>query len=190
MDTRGCRSTPVGLLLPVTAADPSDLQRRLLDNPGTVTHLLEKITGEPMFADVVRQCSIKASTDNGLGATLGRPMTQRMAVLRGHTTHLPYLYAESLFLPERLPERARAQLDRTNEPIGRVLVAYGLRTGREMLPQPGPIGADASSIIDGFSSEVVWSRAYRLSIDGLPAFAIREWFFSSVLEALDRQVRS
>jgi chorismate-pyruvate lyase len=174
----------------VTAADSSDLQQRLLDNPGTVTHLLERITGEPMFADVVRQCSITASTDNGLGATLGCPVTQRMAVLRGRTTHLPYLYAESLFLPERLPGRARARLDRSNDPIGLVLVAYGLRTRREVLPQPGAVGSEASSIIAGFSSEVVWSRAYRLCIEGLPVFAIREWFFGSVLEALDRQALS
>ena len=174
----------------MTAPDSSDLQRLLLDNPGTVTHLLEKLTGEVIFADVVRQYTIRASTGNGLGVTVGHPMTHRMAVLRGRTTDLPYLYAESTFLPERLPERARAQLDRSNEPIGRVLVAYGLRTGRDVLPQPGPLGADALSTIDGFSSEIVWSRAYRLSIDGLPIFAIREWFFSSVLQALDRQARS
>jgi chorismate-pyruvate lyase len=42
----------------------------------------------------------------------------------------------------------------------------------------------------GFSSEVVWSRAYRLVIDELPVFAIREWFLRSVLEALDREARS
>jgi chorismate-pyruvate lyase len=59
-----------------------------------------------------------------------------------------------------------------------------------MLPQPGSLGPDALRIIGGFSSEVVWSRAYRLSIDGLPIFAIREWFLSSVLQALDRQARS
>ena len=40
------------------------------------------------------------------------------------------------------------------------------------------------------ASEFVWSRAYRLSIDELPVFAIREWFFSSVLEALDREAGS
>jgi chorismate-pyruvate lyase len=186
----GCRRPPVGLLLPVTAPDSSDLQQLLLDNPGTVTHLLEKLTGEVIVADVVRQYSIRASTGNGLGVRMGHPMTHRMAVLKGRTTDLPYLYAESTFLPERLPERARAQLDRSNEPIGRVLVAYGLTAGREMLPQPGPVGAHALSIIDGLSSEIVWSRAYRLSIDGLPIFAIREWFLSSVLQALDRQTRS
>jgi chorismate-pyruvate lyase len=178
------------LPLAVTAPDTSGLQQLLLDNPGTVTHLLENLTGEVIFADVVRQYTIQASTGNELGVTVGHPMTHRMAVLRGRTTDLPYLYAESTFLPERLPERARAQLKRSNEPIGRVLVASGLRTGRDVLPQPNPLGADALSTIDGLASQIVSSRAYRLSIDGLPIFAIREWFFSSVLQALDRQAGS
>jgi chorismate-pyruvate lyase len=181
---------PVGLPDPMTASESSDLRRMLLDNPGTVTHLLETLTGELIFADVVRQYSIRASSDNGLGVTVGHPMTHRMAVLRGRTTDLPYLYAESRFLPERLPELAQVQLDRTNDPIGRVLVAHGLKTGRQVLPQPGPVGSDALSVIAGFSSEVVWSRAYRLIIDELPVFAIREWFLVSVLEALDRKSRS
>jgi chorismate-pyruvate lyase len=187
---RGCRSPAVGLVPPVTAPDSSDLQRLLLDNSGTVTHLLEKLTAEVIFAHVVRQYPIRATTGNGLGVRVGHPMTHRMAVLKGRTTDLPYLYAESTFLPERLPERARIQLERSNEPIGRVLLACGLRTGREMLSKPGPLGADALSIIDGFSSEIVCSRAYRLSIDGLPIFGIHEWFLSSVLQALDRQARS
>jgi chorismate-pyruvate lyase len=187
---RRCRSPPIGLPLAVTAPDSSDLQRLLLDNPGTVTHLLETLTGELIFADVVRQHSIRASSDNDLGVTVGHPITHRMAVLRGGTTDHPYVYAESRFLPERLPEMAQVQLDRTSDPIGRVLVAHGLKAGRQVLPQPGPLGSDARSIMAGFSSEVVWSRAYRLVIYELPVFAVREWFFRSVLEAMDRQARS
>jgi chorismate-pyruvate lyase len=187
---RGCRIPPIGLPLAVTAPESSDLERLLLDNPGTVTHFLEKLTGEVIIADVVRQHSIRASAGNGLGVTVGDPMTHRMAVLKGRTTDLPYLYAESTFLPERLPERVRALLDRSNsEPIGRVLSGSGLKTAREVLPQPGPVGAHALSIIAGFS-EIVWSRSYRLSLDGVPMFAIREWFLSSVLQALERQARS
>jgi chorismate-pyruvate lyase len=180
----------VGLSLPVTASEPSGLQRLLLYTPGTVTHLLETLTGELIFADVIRQYSIPASAADGLEVTVGHPITRRMAVLRGRASDLPYLYAESTYLPERLPERAQAQLARTDDPIGRVLVTHGLRTGREVLPPPGPVESDALSIIAGHSSEFVWSRAYRLIIDGLPVFAIREWFLQSVLEALDRQAPS
>ena len=46
------------------------------------------------------------------------------------------------------------------------------------------------SVMAGFRSDVVWSRAYQLIIDERPVFAIREWFFRSVLEAMDREARS
>jgi hypothetical protein len=36
----------------------------------------------------------------------------------------------------------------------------------------------------------VWSRAYQLIIDERPVFDIREWFFRSVLEAMDREAQS
>jgi chorismate-pyruvate lyase len=181
---------PTGLPDPMTASESSDLRRMLLDNPGTVTHLLETLTGEPIVADVVRQHSTPASSDNGLGVTVGHPITHRMAMLRGGTTDLPYLYAESKFVPERLPEMAQVQLDRTSDPIGRVLVAHGLKAGRQVLPQPGPLGSDALSVMAGFRFDVVWSRAYQLIIDERPVFAIREWFFRSVLEAMDREAQS
>ena len=72
---------PMGLPDPMTASESSDLRRMLLDHPGTVTHLLETLTGEPIVADVVRQQSTRASLDNGLGVTVGHPITDRMAVL-------------------------------------------------------------------------------------------------------------
>jgi chorismate-pyruvate lyase len=186
---RGGVPIPVGLPDSMTASESSDLRRMLLDNPGTVTHLLEALTGEPIVADVVRQYSIRTSSENGLGVAEGQPITHRMAVLRGGTTDLPYIYAESRFLPGRLPEMAQVQLDRTSDPIGRVLVAHGLKAGRQVLPQPGPLGSDALSVMAGFRSEVVWSRAYRLIINELPVFAICEWFFRSVLEAMDREAQ-
>ena len=181
---------PTGLPDPMTASESSDLRRRLLDDPGTVTHLLETLTGEPIVADVVRQHSTRASSDNGLGVAVGHPIVHRMAVLRGGRTDVPYIYAESRFVPERLPEMAQVQLDRTGDPIGRVLVAHGLKAGRQGLPQPGPLGSDARSARAGFRSDVVWSRTYQLIIDERPVFAIREWFFRSVLEAMDREAQS
>jgi chorismate-pyruvate lyase len=170
----------------LTAVEPTDLQRLLLDTPDTVTHFLEELTGEPLVADVVRQCTMEAGIDNRLGVTAGHAITQRIAVLRGRTSDLRYVYAESMFLPDRLPEPARSRLERTNDPIGRILAAHGLELAREALPQPERIGAEAAV----FASELVWARAYRLTVGDLPVFAIREWFFRSVLDALGRQARA
>lgn len=181
--------TQVGQLDPLTTSDSSDLQRMLLDSPDTVTHFLETITGELIFADVLRQYPVAACSDNGLGVTAGHAMIHRIAVLKGRTTDLPYIYAESMFVPERLPEQALTRLERTSDPIGRVLVAHGVRPGRQSLPQPERAGAHTPGAVAEFASEIVWSRSYRLTIDGLAVFAIREWFLRSVLDALDRQAR-
>jgi len=168
------------------SSQPADLQRTLLHSSDTVTQILELLTGETIVADVVRQCAITAETDNVLGVVAGQPLTHRIAVLKGVTSERPYLYAESTFAPERLPESAGRQLARSSDPIGRIVVAHGFRLTREALPGPPlpefPLAVSAR----GRTTEVVWSRAYVLLLDDAPVFGIREWFFRSVLDALDR----
>jgi chorismate-pyruvate lyase len=172
----------------VTAPGPSPLPRLLRDNPDTVTHLLEELTGEPLVADVVRQYSMPAEARNTLRVGAGQTVTHRIAVLKGSVTLVPYVYAESAFVPARLPEAARLQLAQTSDPIGRVLAAHGLTHVREDTPASGP---GTPRELDGTAagaSAIVWSRAYRLTIDDLPAFAICEWFFRSVERAVERSM--
>jgi chorismate-pyruvate lyase len=176
-------------MVPLMASNPTDLEC-LLDSPDTVTHFLETLTGERLVANVVRQYPLAAGTDNALGVTAGQTTTHRISVLKGCTTRVPYVYAESTFVPGRLPEAVLAQLERTSDPIGRVLVTHGLGLGREPLLPPGRVGAHAPGIDADFVSEIVWSRAYRLTIDGQPVFSISEWFLRSVLDVLDRQAQT
>jgi hypothetical protein len=59
---------------------------------------------------------------------------------------------------------------------------------REETPASGP-GTPRALALDGVAagaSPIVWSRAYRLTIDELPVFAICEWFFRSVQDAAER----
>jgi chorismate-pyruvate lyase len=170
----------------VTAPGPSPLPRLLRDNPDTVTHLLEGLTGEPLVAEVVHQYSRPADARNTLGVGAGETVTHRIAVLKGGVTMVPYVYAESAFVPARLPEAARLQLEQTRHPIGRVLAAHGLAHLREENPGSGPGTPRALDGIAPGASPIVWSRAYRLTIDELPVFAICEWFFRSVQDAAER----
>ena len=178
----------------MTAPGTPSLPRLLRHNPGTVTHLLEKLTGEPLVADVVRQYSTPAEAPNTLGVEAGRTVTHRIAVLKGGVTMVPYVYAESAFVPARLPEAARLQLEQTSDPIGRVLAAHGLAHVREESSESGPgapralDGTAAGAAGAAGAAAIVWSRAYRLTIDGLPVFAICEWFFRSVEHALERSM--
>jgi chorismate-pyruvate lyase len=169
----------------VTAFEPVDLEETLLGRPHTVTHILETLTAETLSAEVIRQGPVAAGVDDALAVSTRETLTHRTAVLRGWPSGLPYLYAESAFVPERLPDGARHQLERSCEPIGRVLVAHGLNLARETLPRPER-PYPASAVTAGGQLGIVWARAYRLMVDGAPVFAIKEWFFRSVLDALDR----
>jgi chorismate-pyruvate lyase len=171
----------------VTAPEPTVLPRLLRDNPDTVTHLLEELLGEPLVADVVRRYSMPAEAGNALGVAAGRPVTHRIAVLRGGATTVPFVYAESAFVPERLPDAARLQLERTSDPIGRVLAVHGLAHAREEISSDGPGRPQAMDRVAAGAAPIVWWRAYRLTIDDLPVFAIREWFFRTVQDAVERQ---
>ena len=157
-------------------SDGSDSRRILLETQDSVTQFLEVLTGESLFADVVRQELVRAGPGNCLGVAAGQSVTHRIAVLKGRATDRAYVYAESIFAPERLPEQVGAQLEGTDDPIGRVLVAHGLKLKRESLPEQ-----EADPEVKPVD-EVVFTRAYRLMIDGSPVFAIREWFLRPALE--------
>jgi chorismate-pyruvate lyase len=183
----------------VTAPGTPSLPRLLRHNPDTVTHLLEELTGEPLVADVRRQHSRPAEAGNTLGVGAGQTVTHRIAVLKGGVTSVPYVYAESAFVPARLPDVARLQLEQTRDPIGRILAAHGLAYVREESPASGPgppraldpIGGGVAGAAGGAAgvagaADIVWSRAYILAMDGQPVFSISEWFFRSVEDALER----
>jgi chorismate-pyruvate lyase len=164
---------------------PDDLRRmlrRALAERPTVTGFLESLTGERLVADVMSQCPTASDPDDGLGVAPDRTVIRRIARLRGRGG-IPYVYADTAFLPERLPESARRRLADGDDPIGRVLVDEGLEPVR--LPALGgapwrcPDPAEPET-----ASEVVWRRAYRLALGGRPVFAVREWFLRPVLDAL------
>ena len=96
------------------------------------------------------------------------------------------MYAESTFVPDRLPEEAQLQLAETGEPIGRVMVAHGFALARRALPRLGHPDPPPAVLLGERAKEVIWARAYLLVLNDVPVFAIREWFFGSVLDSLDR----
>ncbi len=171
---------------PLRSSQPADLQRALEDGPNTVTQVLEQLTGESIVAEVAGQYTIAAESANALDLATGQPITHRIAVLKGGTSRRPYLYAESIFAPERLPWEVRARLERTSDPIGRILLAHGFSLAREALPPPEQPDPPPAASWRGRGAEIIWARAYVLLLNDLPVFAIGEWFFRSVLEALDR----
>jgi chorismate-pyruvate lyase len=163
----------------------ADLPRLLRDNPHSVTHLLETLTGEPLTANVLQQNSMTARAGNELEVGVDRTITQRIVVLLGHRTGVPYVYAESVFVPERLSLQVCTQLEHTSDPIGRILATQGLALTRVDLAPPAE---RPQHVLDTVApgAVIVWARAYRLMMGDMAVFAIREWFFRSILEARER----
>jgi chorismate-pyruvate lyase len=167
----------------------ADLRRALQESRDTVTQILETLTGEQIVADVVRHDPIVAQADNVFGVPTGHPLVDRVAVLRGVMSARPYVYAESMFVADRLPEKAQQELAGTSEPIGRILMAHGFDLARHALSEPDaprqPRAAPAVAVGDG-TDEVIWARAYLLLLDDVPVFAIREWFYAAVFDPTGR----
>jgi chorismate-pyruvate lyase len=178
----------------VTASDSTELEHAFCHHPGTVTDLLESLTGEPLVADVVRQDPREAGRDNDLGVAPGVLVMYRAAVLKGQSTDVPYVYAESIYIPERLPDGAGRELGQTSQPIGRILAAHGLALTREPLARPevggGPVWVPVQDQDQPPPTEIVWGRSYRLTVGGVAVFAITEWFCRSVLDALHGRPRA
>ncbi len=149
----------------------------------TVTEFLERLTGEPLDARERRHVMTEAGTPNPLELEAGRPLLARSAVLRGRTSGQPYLYGESLLAPSRLPAGFCRDLEKSADPIGRALAMWGIGFTRSRLPAPEP---DRPSGFEGLPppDEYLFSRSYRLLVDGHTAMVIAECF----LPALERHL--
>jgi chorismate-pyruvate lyase len=161
--------------------DRSSLESVLRESATTVTSLLERLVGERIDADDCRNVMTSAATTNLLGVAMGYRLLERSSVLRGRQSAEPYVYAESLLAPDRLPQGFFRRLETSGDPIGRVLVDEGIDFSRT----PLPCGQrDDLSLIHNSAppDDCLLARRYRIEVDGLPVIVIAEWF----LPALER----
>jgi chorismate-pyruvate lyase len=160
-----------------------DWDRRdvLLGSTGLLTELLEELSGEPIDAERILHESVAIGPDGPIDVDEGHALLHRAALLRGRVTRTPYLYAESLIDCERLPEAVCAQLQHTNTPLGRALVAQGLEFRRAILggPRRHPMSSD-EQLLDLIRSADT-TRSYRILIDDAAVIAVDEWFLPAAL---------
>lgn len=177
--------------------DPLD--RMLLATDGTVTTLLEACTGEPICTATVRMAG-PATIDELLSLTgpwwhpdaalLGlerhEPVIVRRAVLRGARTGRPYLLAESLVAPSRLPSPMADGLARPGASIGRLLKSSGAETRRELLDVGRMRASEATEYLEtGPAAEIAW-RTYRIEMGGSPVVLLAEMIPPGRLEGAVR----
>jgi chorismate-pyruvate lyase len=165
------------------ATDGPFLEQALRAHPGTVTEFLEQLAGESIDADKLFWEPPGQLASAGDGAP-GRPRVRRVVVLRGRRTRRPFVYAESYLAADRVPPEVWAELDTTNHPIGRVLLAHNLGVLRRALGAPRRAPSGVGDDLEALLDRSPLSRSYSLLIDGTPAIEIDEWFLPAVEDAL------
>jgi chorismate-pyruvate lyase len=165
--------------------DPVD--RMLLTADGTVTTLLEACTDEPIRTATVRVAGPTTVEDLSrltgawwhpdaslLGLERAEPVIVPRAVLRGARTGRPYLLAESLVVPGRLPGGMADALAQRGASIGRLLHASGAETRRELLQVGHMRAGEATEYLETDPSATIAWRTYRIETGGRPIVLMAE----------------
>jgi chorismate-pyruvate lyase len=136
---------------------------------GSITQLLEVLTGKTVEVKTLGQGIIKATPDIAklLDIEVGDEVNSRLVTLDAGGTI--YVLAKSLAPIERMPQAVRDDLMRANIPIGRILREHKLETRRDILKM---------EIVrqDFFGDVPVLSRDYRIIYENKVLIWIRECF--------------
>jgi len=155
-----------------SAVDLCLFERILLATDGTVTDLITLFAGEPIRVRKLEQTICEGSAAPELDcATPSRLLTRRI-LLSGATKN--FLYAESQFVLDRLPESIREPMLHTERPVGLLWKEARLETFREVIGQSiGPRAAIAQHF-DVPRQRDFMSRTYLVHHAGRPLGMITE----------------
>lgn len=131
-----------------------------------VTPLIESRFGERLYAQRVLQSWPPAGLrlSEVLDVALGHRVLTRRIVLRGRSTGTAYLAGHSWIVLERLPLPMAVALLTTTTPIGTLLGASSLRTGRDLLEHDvEPAGSALAGCFNVPSAMSLSVRRYRVA---------------------------
>jgi beta-ribofuranosylaminobenzene 5'-phosphate synthase len=147
------------------------LRQLLLSTDGTVTPMLECLTGQRVAVAGLTQSYVEPSQDivrllpDGADGLLLSRRTRLVGTASGETL----LRAHSLIVPDALPSALLADLLNTQEPIGRLLRRHRFESYRELVAEP---------------PQHPEQRRYRVFAGGHPVFLLEEEFsFDAIMTA-------
>jgi len=146
------------------------------ETKGTVTEFVEHLVDERIVADVLTQVESSASQDSVLEVQPGHRLFRRVAVLRGRRSHRSFVWAETMYVPDRFPRVVQRELLETDDPIGRVLVRNHLEFARVDLP--------SIPETSGSPNGALWARRCRLDLAGMPVMDVTELFLDTLASLL------
>lgn len=161
-------------------AELSVSQRILLVTDGTVTRILEAMTGEPIALVKLAQSAGQAPlADPELRVADGEEVIWRRVLLQGAVTGTNYIFADSVIMPRRLHPRLYHDLVYTSEPIGRLLAESRIETFRELVSWGVEPAGDNAEHFGVEPDARLISRTYRMLSQRQPIMVITEKFLAS-----------
>ena len=156
----------------------SNAQRLLLMTDGSVTTLLEVLTGKPVVVKTLLQQVVRADTERAaaLDVEEGDNINYRVVVLKNDDNDRPLIYAESYTPIARVQKEFRHDLMKADIPIGRILTKRRIESRRE-IRRVGTTSNDELSELFGVPHNVpLLSRTYDIISNGMVLIQITETF--------------
>jgi beta-ribofuranosylaminobenzene 5'-phosphate synthase len=157
----------------------SRVQKILLGTDGSVTRILEVITGGKVRITTLSQEVVGAGSEVAdlLGVKIGDPVNHRVVKIEDDRGGRPLIYAVSDTPLGRLSPEFREDLMQADIPIGRILASHRIEARRE-IQDAGivPASPEHTRIFGIFRNEPVLSRRYQIIHRGEPLISITEQF--------------
>ncbi len=174
------KGSPLDLLeaLEETGVHPSEEERLLLGTDGSVTFLLEVLTGEPVAVETLEQRVVRADLQQAalLDVNEGDEVNLRRVLLVGDR---PLVYAESLTPLSRLEPSFHDELMRQDKPIGRIMAEQEIEARRDL--QELGVARDGRGC-EALDREELFFREYDVIRNGEVLMHIREEFPSGLFD--------
>jgi beta-ribofuranosylaminobenzene 5'-phosphate synthase len=157
----------------------SPMQKFLLGTDGSVTQILEAITGEQVIIETRVQKIVPAdpSIAERLGIGPGDPVNYRVVEIKTFAGGDVLIYAISHAPLGRLSPEFKDDLMKADIPIGRIIQSHHIEARREILDaRVSPATDEAGRIFSIGRHEPLLSRQYRIIHDGQPLIFIEEQF--------------
>ena len=157
----------------------SPVQKMLLGTDGSVTNLLEVITGSPVEIETIIQKVIPAdqSIASDLMVDVGDEVNHRVVKLKKTGTNEPLIYAISHTPLKRLEPGFKDDLTRADIPIGIIMKKHQIESRRDITgAEVRAADNEMSRIFNIFPREPLLSRNYRIVRHGQPLISITETF--------------
>ena len=157
----------------------SPVQKMLLGTDGSVTNLLEVITGSPIEIETLVQRVVPAdeAVARELQINPGEEVNFRIVLLKKANSREALVYAVSHTPLKRLDASFKDDLTKADIPIGVILKKHRIESRRDITSTAfSSAGQEHCRAFGVFAREIMLTRSYQIIRHGQPLIAIKETF--------------